>query len=320
MCQRGLVEYAARCYGTDKKRGPEIVSFECVQQAYSQGKDLMRTYLELLRKETGQPYQLTHVLMSGASIGAAQLRKRYFWVAHRIPFGVEVESPRTPVTVRDAIQDLVNLPLRMDSQRIRRKPTAWSALKRNATNTIDWHVTLDRDDKQTNIELVIDVLKENPDWEPGEYINTVLTRAYRRGTLPSRAYKFVGTDGKARGWGGPVRVNPDVPGRVIHGGGATQFIHWEESRYLTMRELTRLMGYPDDWSFPEVRNWGVISMWLGKNAPIESCRWLSYWAKQALEGAPGRLRGVPDPDAIEQMINVTHAYQGPHKIEAEEAE
>lgn len=314
QCTWGLVHYAARTYGADGLKGPEIVSFECVQQAFTQGRDLMTAYLETLRSRTGLDYQLTHVLMSGASVGSAQLRNRYFWVAHRVPFGVDIESPRRAATYRDAIYDLRGLELQRELQPVHADPTAWVQVHdmRRPDDQVDWHMQVaDRSrEKETNLELILRVM-DYAEWKPGKYLRQVIEDDQANGQrIPDEPFSKFG-----RGWGGPIRVEWDKPGRVIHGGGAGQFIHPEENRFLTMRELSRLMGYPDTWHWPDVGNRWNVSMWLGKNCPVQSGQWLSHWAKRALEGEAGPLQGRPDEErANECIINVTHAFKDPARI------
>lgn len=315
-CTWSLIEYASKCWGSDGQLGPEIVSFECVQQAHTQGRDLMSAYLRMLRDNTGQDYKLTHVLMSGASIGAAQLRNRFFWVAHRVPFGVDVVSPRRAATYRDAIGDLVGLPLQRELQPVREAPTAWVQVHemRRPDDRVDWHMQVaDRERaKETNLELILRVM-DYAEWKPGKYLRQVIEDDQANGhQIPDEPFSKFG-----RGWGGPIRVEWDKPGRVIHGGGAGQFIHPEEDRFLTMRELSRLMGYPDSWEWPDVGNRWNVSMWLGKNAPVQSAQWMSHHVRQALKGTSSRLRGIPDEERDgESVINVTHAFKDPARISA----
>lgn len=316
QCTWSLIKYAAQCTGTDGLPGPDVVSFESVQQAFTQGRDLMSRYLLMLRDLTGAPYELTHVLMSGSSIGAAQYRPRYFFVAHRVPLGVDILSPRRQATYRDAVYDLGGLHLKREDQAIRRQPTSFVAAHglRRRDDRVDWHLQVADPgrEKQTNLELILRVM-DFVEWKPGQYLKQVVEADIANGQqLPPEPYhKF------ARGWGGPIRVEWDKPGRVIHGGGAGQFIHPDEDRFLTLRELARLMGYPDTMKFPDVGNRWTVSMWLGKNAPVQSAQWMSHWIAESLAGRPGPLRGVPDDERRhESVINLTHAYRGPERIVA----
>ena len=122
-CMWELVRYAG-------KVGPELVIFESVQQAFTQGRTLMRALRDELENISGHKYTLIHVLHNNAALGGASIRRRYFWVAARIPFGVEWNATRwdfrtnqlvtyTPERVpsfNDILCDLVPLNLTMNRQ------------------------------------------------------------------------------------------------------------------------------------------------------------------------------------------------------------
>lgn len=318
QCTWALVRYAGRTYGGDGGRGPEVVAFECVQQAFTQGRDLMSAYLHLLRRETGQDYQLTHVKMSGASVGAAQYRARYFFVAHRVPFGVEVQSPRLQLTYGEAIGDLQGMELRQEFQPYTRAADGeFQRDHRSKSGGTDWHLAVSDGSGETNVHLTMRILAAaGVDWEPGMDQRAAIRRLAEAGRLPERAKKWIAEDGSVKGWGGPKRISADRTGFVIHGGGASQFIHWAEPRWLTARELTRVMGYPDDWTYPYTAKVSTVGAWIGKNCPVESARWISRWIRRSLDGEPGELRGASDEREHEFLLDVTHAYRGPDRIVA----
>lgn len=81
-CMWELVRYAALV-------APEVVAWESVQQTFRQGLGLMRRLHAYLVETTDHVYDLTHVLHNNLTHGGASDRRRYFWVAHRVPFGVE---------------------------------------------------------------------------------------------------------------------------------------------------------------------------------------------------------------------------------------
>jgi len=146
-CMWELVRYAA-------KVAPEMVIFESVQQAFTQGKPLMRALHQMLCETTGHKYVLYHVLHNNATLGGASIRRRYFWVASRVPFGVQSDmtwwdtldkrlyhGPLDYVPpLNDILHDLVPLGLTMESQSYRGTVT-------NHTSQCDeeWSVALDWD-------------------------------------------------------------------------------------------------------------------------------------------------------------------------------
>lgn len=113
-----VLEYAVRAR-------PQILIFESVQQTFRQGIPLMRNLFTFLREETGMPYHLYHVLHNNASVGGVANRKRYFFVASVVPFGVEscgvdpqgnfYEIEKVP-TFSCALKDLEPLGLTMERQ------------------------------------------------------------------------------------------------------------------------------------------------------------------------------------------------------------
>ena len=126
QCMWELVNYAT-------KVKPDIVIFESVQQAYTQGLSLMHDLWRSLEQGTGQEYHLTHVLHNNLSLGGASMRKRYYWVASRFPFGVEDSATRWDFkqdrldvyeaqyapTLSEVLLDLEHLSLTMTAQPFR---------------------------------------------------------------------------------------------------------------------------------------------------------------------------------------------------------
>jgi len=109
--------YMWELMGYAAKVAPEMVIFESVQLTFRQGLELMRMLHTHLNEESGHHYKLTHVLHNNASVGGGSTRRRYFWVAHRIPFGVD-HFPLDYVPVfGDLLRDLEPLSLTMERQR-----------------------------------------------------------------------------------------------------------------------------------------------------------------------------------------------------------
>lgn len=290
-CMRDLVKYAARNHGLDGEYGPEIVSFESVQQAYSMGRPLMQALRVQLERDTGQQYALTHVKVSGSAIGSAQMRHRYYPVFHRIPFRVENPERKRVVTYRDAIGDLSG------AKRIREEQpypagngyiSDFALDKRRDDGVFGDNLGVD-DERKLNL-----LLRElAPYWLPGESIHPALRR-FGRKPEAMRESGWLGIDVPgdpmtakvhAKGWSWPYRIHPDQPGRVITGGGIMSFIHWDEMRLLTVREIARLMGYPDDWSWSFIKSAMHGSLLIGKCCPVQSGKWISTWVARAIHEA-----------------------------------
>lgn len=297
-CMKELVKYAGQCIGSDGRRGPQVVSFESVQGAYTQGRGLMQYLREQLEAATCERYGLYHVLMSGSSVGNAQMRHRFYVVFSRIPFGVDRPAERKVVTYGDAIADLIGGDLQWEPQPYRTRAegpvtsidgTNYEVLiseyannLRSDSGTFDAHVTIDHGRSASIISEVWDV------WEPGQSMPEALLAAGLR--PPSLEKSFVENfegSGKPgyKGWSWPVKVRPDRPGYVLTGGGIHGFVHWAEPRLLTARECSRLMGYPDTWTWP-TGSVNQASAWIGKCCPVTSGRWISSFVRRALDGDP----------------------------------
>jgi site-specific DNA-cytosine methylase len=279
-----LVAYAGRCWGPDGRRGAPIAAFESVQGAYTEGRPLMQALRQKIEDDTGERYLLTHVKMSGASIGAAQFRKRYFPVFHRVPFGVDrPDESLLPdgriVTYRDAIGDLAGAKLQWEDQRYPKKPkSTFAAVRRREDGRFSDHMPLDYRAKASVIDEV-----DRLGWLPGEGLQHACIRHGFR--PPAFEKSYLPDENKYKGFNWPRRVNPDRCGYVLTGSSG-QFIHWEEARSLTVRECSRLMGYPDNWVWPTDRH-KIGAAWVGKCCPVDSGRWMSSWIRRSLEGRPG---------------------------------
>ena len=148
----------------------------------------------------------------------------------------------------------------------------------------------------------------NQGWRPGTYLSEAFdaldlhpeafTKARREGGIRRGKSTYKGLN-----W--PLRVFPDRPGYVQAGSCARDFAHWSEPRLLTIRELGRMMGYPDSWRWPQ----GVTksSLLIGKCCPVPSGRWISSHVARALDREPGRSGKEIGHD--EYLHDSTHAYK-----------
>jgi site-specific DNA-cytosine methylase len=130
-----LIEYAARIK-------PQIVIFESVQGALRQGLPLMNALHAKLEALTGLRYSVTHVLHNNLSLGGCAMRRRYFLVLSRVPFGVELPDLAYIPTADDALHDLENLALTWNPQPYRHPPTRWSRQLRSPDGLVDGHQIL----------------------------------------------------------------------------------------------------------------------------------------------------------------------------------
>ena len=305
-CMRDLVHYGGLCEGEDGGRGAEVIAFESVQGAYKKGRELMVDFRDRLSRMTQQEYALHHVLVSGASLGAAQYRRRYYAVFSRIPIGFDEPAQRHVVTVEDATSDLVGAQITVDDQKYPRKAqTDFQRAARRRDGHFDMHIncptaregTISRSDLT---EGEIQDLRERG-WRPNEPLISFLERTQY---FPGR---FTREHVDAR-WvsSAPRLVDAKQPGQVITGGAGRAFVHWSENRYLTAREGSRLMGYPDEWRWATespLQAWTLI----GKNCPVQSARWVSERVGLALDGEPETIGAVLSER--EYVYDHTNAYK-----------
>jgi site-specific DNA-cytosine methylase len=200
----------------------DCVIWESVQQAYSTGRPL----LNYIRDEICAPkhYRVAHILLNAASMGNAQQRKRYFFVAYRDDRNFNIQppaiSPYTPV-VADAIYDL------------RERETHESDLySTNYDYDFDSYLQLTPDEKACVPHL------------PNGWDTNRLAR-YGTYLLPDKykeTWKWRTSD-MPFSMHCPHRLNWLRPHPTIHSS-AGRFIHPWLHRPLTVGELATVMGWP----------------------------------------------------------------------------
>jgi site-specific DNA-cytosine methylase len=299
------------------KPAPKIVAFESVQQAYTGGRDLMTALREKLSAATGHEYTIYHLLQSNASLGGCSVRKRYFFVASRIPFGVEYAQPRRVARTGDALRDLQGLDLTFEIQPYRRPATWWSVVRR-AEDGVDGHFVQPKV-QRGYVELLEAAAAYGVPWRRGENTTTVLRRLYHQFGVITPAWsgpkvdKLIAKDFDM-GMNQPMMWDPDRQGYVITGRGPHHSVHWAERRMYTIRECARIQGFPDTWRIWPARNYTHINSVWGKGVPVDAARWLGTWIRASLEGTPGTMIGEPSGEH-EFTFNITHAYK--HTLEME---
>lgn len=248
-CMFDLIEYAAKC-------NPQIVIFESVQNAYSKGRELMQELRQILAERTGNTWTLYHVLHNVKDLGGAQDRPRYFFVASRIPFGIDLTSLVPGQTVMQRIGDLVDV----------------------HASEIEGHTTLDAPRTKRIADLARGAV-----WKQGEHSGYAHERA---------PHISVDTCERAKKGGfAAIRLHENKPSRVIDGHSAERFVHPTEPRVLSFREIARLTGFPEEWKtdvyrFPKKRH-----AWFGKGICVEAGNWIAKAAHDALAGNPQSYKG-----------------------------
>lgn len=299
-CMWAFTEYAARVR-------PQVAVFESVQNAYTSpaGHDLMRALRGRLEDLTGEVWTLHHVRHNAIAVGGAAIRRRYFWLATRVPFGVERERYRAPL-LNDVIGDLANLGHTWEAQPYRAPASWWSNPRRSTSGSVDGHVGLDNPLTRRMADLMAGV-----GWYAGECIGDVCRRHWEtHGKLPD---SFRGTEEKIvkndfqMGFTTPVRWHGDRYGRVVTGGGLHNIVHPHLDRTVTHREVARILGFPDDWRILPLKNVSGLNLTWGKGITVDCGRWIGKWIRRALDGEPGSYAGTPVGER-EYDINCTNDY------------
>lgn len=290
-CMWDFVTFASRC-------NCDIMVFESVTQAFKIGLGLMRSLRAHVEKLTGDTWHLTHLLHNNYGLGGAAVRKRYFFVCHRVPFGIERYVPERVPVVADVLSDLQGLQMTWDPQPYVHEPTWWSAPRRSPDWLVDGHIGLDTPATRRARDLM-----EAGCWGQRESLSMACANYYaKHGTLPDswkglKNYdRFIEQMPKPEmGYHQPFRWSNEQACRVVTGGALHHVIHPVENRQITHREAMRIQGFPDNWRVADIR--GRLEPLWGKGIPVDCGRWVSTWVKRAINGEPGSVVGEPLPDA-----------------------
>lgn len=287
-CMTWFVEYAARVK-------PRIMVMESVGIAFKNGREWMETRWELLKKNSGLPYKLTHVTMNAALVGGDVIRPRYFMVAHLDDFGVGLEF----VEPRSAWEVLKDLPAEEDQFDLDWGHSTFQANgPRRMAKTMKWLREMGREWRPGTY-----MAQNVQDLEPPEWWLRPDGKTSPRNPnpdLPVYSHWF-STDPFAT-----FRWRPEKPYGVVVAAVLDRAVHPVHDRTLTFREAARFMSLPDDWSLrPLVEtNSGAE---LGKGIPSASGKWISHWAKMSLEGTPGEFAGEPTENPDVRVIDLMNA-------------
>ena len=286
---RAFMKYAARAK-------PKVIAFECVQQAYTSGRDVMVKYRDMVEELSGKKYDLYHIKQNNLQLGGFSYRPRYFWVAveEGMPFGAQVIAPKKLPRIMDVIGDLANLPHTWNKQRYEVEPSKWVEDLRSQDGLIDGHIGRDSIHSQ-RIQDVFDIIgntnwpgngdlgsaaKKMVDMNDGEFPQKWLDVAPR---LLRREFKL--------GFSQPYRWKQDHWCNVLTGSALDHVIHPTEPRLITHREAARMQGLPDDWNIEGAREYSTLPAVWGKAVPVQAARWLGEAIQASLAGQPNGPQG-----------------------------
>ena len=257
------IHFAAKC-------DPTIVIFESVQGAFEQSREMMQALRAVLEEESGHKFDLYHVLHNSAVLGGVQDRPRYFWVASRVPFGVELPDPAAePETMRERIGDLQHADL----------------------GSVEGHMPL-----SAPRCVRLGNLAAGAPWYEGEHSG----KAWMR----NQSIEVDSGDRNITGGFTGKRPRYDKPSWVLDGYAPTKWVHPVLPRTITLREAARLMGFPDDWKVEPYTTTQVRSKWFGKGVTVEAGRWIAEAAHAALAGQPFSYSGF-EIGVDEYLIDAT---------------
>lgn len=286
---RALIQYAGRVK-------PEAVVFECVQQAFTQGRDVMLEYRDMLELISNRRYDLYHVKHNVLQIGGFAFRERYFWVAVRegLTFGATNDWPDEIPTVMDVIGDIQNLPETWEKQPYRQPISRWASNLRSHDGTLDGHITR-QNIHGTRITDIFDALGGPDEWDPRAGLGDMLRKAHEKnGELPvswsNKAEKIVENDFYI-GFSQPYRWRADRAANVLTGSALDCVIHPTQPRPITHREAARIQGLPDAWRIKPSRDYSPLPATWGKAVSAHAGAWIAGLVRDALNGSPGVFRG-----------------------------
>lgn len=286
---RAFMRYAA-------KVKPKMIIFECVQQAYTQGKEVMGQYRQMVEELSGKEYDLYHVKMNNLQVGGFSYRPRYFWTAVEkgMPFGAHAEAPKEMPTMMDVIGDLENCEIQWESQAYGGEASKFVKGLRNQSGTVNGHMAK-QNINAVRIKEIFDIIGSD-DWKPRQAINTALKDAVDKngGNFPqnwvSIQDKIIDND-FYMGFSMPSRWDANSWCNVLTGSALDHVIHPTQPRLITHREAARIQGLPDDWEFVEARGYSALSSTWGKAVAAQAADWIGTAAMASLNGEPNGPQG-----------------------------
>lgn len=286
-CMWVLMEYAARVR-------PQVVVMESVRAAYTTGRELMTALRAKLEELSGLQYDLYHVFQDALELGGAARRPRYFWVASRVPFGVDYPRVRTPL-LWEIWDDLRGHAITWQRQPYRRPPTWWAERERVRSDVaFDGHATQGGLPTRRALDL-LEFAERDGGWPVGWPIGKVARRVYETfGELPSSwngmRDRLLANDFHL-GFTTLIRWNPERPARVITGSALELVLHPYEPRTITHREAARVMGFPDAWRILPLHGVSGLKATWGKGITVQCGKWIGEQVRNALDGLPGSVVG-----------------------------
>lgn len=286
-CMWAFTNYAARMK-------PIIAIFESVRPAYSNGRSLMQALRHDLEERTGLKYGLYHVMHDAVELGGAAVRRRYFWVASQVPFGVEYPMVKAPL-LPDVIGDIENLPQTWNAQPYRQPASWWSETSRGDSSSVDGHTTRTGVAHRRALDLLELAECIDDGWPQGWPIAKLAQHIWdKHECLPDSWQHMIPKLEKTNfhmGYISVTRWDNSRAARVITGSAMDLVLHPTQPRFISHREVARIMGFPDAWKIFPLRNQGNLKMTWGKGITTQCGKWIGLQSSAALDGEPGSNSG-----------------------------
>lgn len=281
---RAFMRYAGRV-------APKAVVFECVQQAYTQGRDVMNNYRRMVEDISGKKYDLYHVKHNNLQVGGFSYRPRYFWVAVRsgIKFNAPHTEPKELPRIMDIIGDLAKMPQSWNEQKYIAPASKWVKHLRSKSGTVNGHMGKTNIHAQ-RIEEVFDIIG-NEGWQGNGDLGGAIKKAVdmNNGEFPQKWIDIsprVLRKNFKLGFSQPYRWKEDHWCNVLTGSALDHVIHPTEPRLITHREAARMQGLPDDWDIESVRDYSSLSAVWGKAVAVQAGKYIATAITNSLEGNP----------------------------------
>jgi site-specific DNA-cytosine methylase len=286
---RAFMKYAGRV-------APKVIVFECVQQAYTQGRDVMNKYRLMVEEISGKKYDLYHVKQNNLQLGGFSYRPRYFWVAVRkgLKFGAQVVEPKEMPKIMDIIGDLAKLPQQWEEQKYIEKHSKFTKTLRSQNGKVNGHIGKNTIHAQ-RIQEVFDLIG-NDGWPGNGDLGGALKLAVEKngGVFPQRwvdiSPRVIRKQFKL-GFSQPYRWKEDHWCNVLTGSALDHVVHPTEPRLLTHRECARMQGLPDDWDIEGAKDYSSMQAVWGKAVPVHAAKWLGDAIVASLSGEPNGPQG-----------------------------
>jgi len=286
---RAFMKYAGRV-------APKVIVFECVQQAYTQGRDVMNKYRLMVEEISGKKYDLYHVKQNNLQLGGFSYRPRYFWVAVRkgLKFGAAVTEPKQFPKIMDIIGDLAKLPQQWEAQPYVEQPGKFVKSLKSKNGKVNGHIGKTNIHTQ-RIQEIFDIIG-NENWPGNGDLGGAIKLAVQMngGKFPQRwvdiSERVIRKDYKL-GFSQPYRWKEDHWCNVLTGSALEHVVHPTEPRLITHRESARMQGLPDDWDIEGAKDYTAMQAVWGKAVPVHAAKWLGDAVYASLEGQPNGPQG-----------------------------